>query len=88
MSKSQVTTFPRFSIAAQTVRIILTVALARVITACPVCHTQVGQQVRAGLFDGSFVSLLLLVICPFPILVIAVKYCLALIPLHSDEVDS
>lgn len=37
-------------------------------SACPVCHTETGQQVRAGIFDESFGRNLVLTLLPFPIL--------------------
>lgn len=36
--------------------------------ACPVCGTDTGQQVRQGIFDGSFGWNLLVTLLPFPIL--------------------
>jgi hypothetical protein len=35
--------------------------------ACPVCHTALGAQVRAGLLDGLGVNLLA-TLAPFPVL--------------------
>jgi hypothetical protein len=34
---------------------------------CPLCHTQTGEQVRAGIFNGSFGWNLLLTLLPFPV---------------------
>ena len=35
--------------------------------ACPVCHSETGKQVRAGLFDENFASNLFGSLLPFPI---------------------
>ncbi len=34
-------------------------------TACPVCHTEGGATVRAGIFNAAFPSTLLEVLAPF-----------------------
>ena len=36
--------------------------------ACPVCHSDLGQQVRAAIFNGEFAWHLLVVALPFPLL--------------------
>ena len=36
--------------------------------ACPVCATELGQQVRSGIFGPDFGSNLLAVLLPFPVL--------------------
>ncbi len=41
-----------------------------VVEACPICHTETGQQVRAGIFDESFSSNLLLILAPFLVLAV------------------
>lgn len=41
---------------------------ASIASACPVCHTPTGQQVRAGIFDERFGENLLLTLAPFPAL--------------------
>ena len=38
--------------------------------ACPVCHTETGQQVRAGIFDEHFGRNLVLTLLPFPVLAV------------------
>ena len=44
--------------------------------ACTVCHTQTGAAVRAGIFDGHFLSNALQLMAPFPIfLAIVVLIC-------------
>lgn len=43
-------------------------AVASVVSACPLCDTGTGEQVRAGILDGNFVSTLVTVLLPFPIL--------------------
>jgi hypothetical protein len=42
-------------------------ATASTSTACPVCDTGTGEQVRAGILDENFGSTLLTVLLPFPI---------------------
>jgi hypothetical protein len=37
-------------------------------SACPVCHTETGRQVRAKLFDEGFGSALVQTLAPFPVL--------------------
>lgn len=37
--------------------------------ACPICATDTGQQVREGIFNGSFGTNLVLTLLPFPILI-------------------
>ena len=39
--------------------------------ACPVCHSELGAQVRAGIFGSSFGWNLLRVLAPFPFLTFA-----------------
>lgn len=34
---------------------------------CPLCHTQTGEQVRAGVFNSSFGFNLLAIALPFPV---------------------
>ncbi len=36
-------------------------------SACPVCHSETGKEVRAGLFNEDFTSNLVASIIPFPI---------------------
>lgn len=48
------------------------VLAASISSACPVCDTPTGQQVRAGLFNENFGSHLLLTLAPFPILALLV----------------
>jgi hypothetical protein len=35
---------------------------------CPICSTEAGAAVRAGIFNASFLPTLLEVIAPFPVL--------------------
>ena len=37
--------------------------------ACPVCHTETGVEVRAGIFDEQFAKNVALTLIPFPVLV-------------------
>jgi hypothetical protein len=51
----------------------LPVALAWVLCAspalaCPVCHTELGEQVRGAIFGPTFAVHLLAVLSPFPVL--------------------
>lgn len=51
----------------------LAVAVAAVplaASACPLCNTPTGQQVRAGIFDHDFAMTLLTVLAPFPVLLL------------------
>lgn len=50
---------------------VLVVALARVgsVSACPHCDSEIGRQVRAGIFNEHFWSNLALTLLPVPILV-------------------
>lgn len=43
--------------------------LALPASACPVCQSDTGQQVRQGIFDGRFGMNLFITLLPFPILV-------------------
>ncbi len=38
--------------------------------ACPVCNTETGRQVRAGIFGEDFWSTLAAVLSPFPVLLL------------------
>ena len=42
------------------------------VTACPICNTETGQQVRAGIFGDDFWSTLLVVVSPFPVLLLVI----------------
>lgn len=46
--------------------------LPAVASACPICNTPTGQQVRAGIFGNDFWTTLLIVVSPFPILLLAI----------------
>jgi hypothetical protein len=46
--------------------------LPLVAAACPLCDTETGQQVRAGIFNDEFWRTLFVVISPFPILLLAI----------------
>ncbi len=48
-------------------------------SACPLCNTETGQQVRAGIFGEDFWPTMLTVLSPFPVLLIvlaAMHFCL------------
>lgn len=40
-------------------------------SACPLCDSETGKQVRAGIFGDDFWSTLLVVVSPFPVLLLA-----------------
>lgn len=42
------------------------------VTACPICDTETGRQVRAGIFGDDFWSTLLVVVSPFPVLLLVI----------------
>ena len=37
-------------------------------SACPVCNTETGQEVRAGIFNENFTSTLAATMAPLPVL--------------------
>ncbi|MDQ3621418.1 MAG: hypothetical protein M3463_02885 [Verrucomicrobiota bacterium] len=39
-------------------------------SACPLCDTPTGEQVRAGIFNQDFAMTLLAVLSPFPVLLL------------------
>ena len=41
-------------------------------SACPVCDTETGRDVRAGIFDGAFGRNVSLTLLPFPVLLAVV----------------
>src|SRR5438270_702111 len=43
------------------------VVLASAAYSCPVCHTQTGEQVRAGIFNRGFGLNLVAIALPFPV---------------------
>jgi hypothetical protein len=58
----------RTSIARASLAIALFVfAIPAAVTACPICHSETGEQVRAALFGPNFSVHLLSVLSPFPI---------------------
>ncbi|MFL5814104.1 MAG: hypothetical protein ACJ763_11050 [Bdellovibrionia bacterium] len=42
--------------------------------ACPLCHTETGQQVRAGILGSDFTSNLLVILAPFPVFALVVGW--------------
>ncbi len=46
----------------------LTTLLINTASACTVCESQAGQQVRAGIFGDEFWTTLVGVVAPFPVL--------------------
>ena len=49
---------------------LLVAAVPLAASACPLCNTPTGQQVRSGIFDHDFGMTLLTVLAPFPVLVL------------------
>jgi len=51
-------------------------AWAATARACPLCESETGDRVRAGLFDGDFGFHLMATLLPFPVLlaIVAVAY--------------
>lgn len=45
--------------------------LPSVASACMVCNTELGHQIRHGVFDGHFASTAVAVLLPFPLFVLA-----------------
>lgn len=41
---------------------------ASAIMGCPICDSETGQEVRAGIFDEDFAANLVMVLLPFPVL--------------------
>jgi uncharacterized membrane protein len=52
--------------------LVVTLIEVSALTACPVCDTETGQQVRAGIFGGNFASDLFATALPFVILLVLV----------------
>lgn len=42
------------------------------LSACPVCDTATGREVRAGIFGGDFFPTLFAILAPFPVLLVLV----------------
>ena len=42
------------------------------VSACTVCESEAGQQVRAGIFGDTFWPTLLAVLSPFPVLLVTI----------------
>jgi hypothetical protein len=40
--------------------------------ACPLCHTETGEAVRAGIFNSQFLPTALAVLSPFPLILAVV----------------
>lgn len=45
----------------------LAVLLPPAVYGCPLCHSRTGDQIRAGILNGSFGANLLAVALPFPV---------------------
>lgn len=50
---------------------LVTLLQAVPIAACPVCNTETGQQVRAGIFGENFTKNLLSIAAPIPLLLLS-----------------
>ena len=53
--------------------------------ACPLCHTETGRQVRAGIFDAHFGGNLLYTLSPFPVFLLVVALLYFGFPTAKDE---
>ena len=51
---------------------LLLLVTPKLATACTVCDSEVGQQVRAGIFGQDFWSTLFAIVAPFPVLLGAI----------------
>jgi hypothetical protein len=49
-----------------------TVLAALPVAACPLCHTETGEAVRAGIFNSQFLPTALAVLSPFPLILAVV----------------
>ncbi|MBA2622098.1 MAG: hypothetical protein H0U88_00570 [Chthoniobacterales bacterium] len=50
--------------------ILASLAVPSLAFACTVCDTDTGEQLRAGIFGSDFWSTLLVVVSPFPVLLL------------------
>lgn len=55
--------------ATSTVRLWAFLVAGSTAMACPVCHTQTGEKVRAGIFNDEFGSNAARTLLPFPVLI-------------------
>ena len=62
--------FLYFQRIARTAALLAAAANPLAASACPLCNTPTGQQVRAGIFDHDFGMTLLTVLAPFPVLLL------------------
>jgi hypothetical protein len=46
--------------------------LPAIASACAVCDSELGRQVRAGVFNSDFVPRVLAVLAPFPLFLVAI----------------
>lgn len=44
------------------------------LSACALCHTQAGHQVRVAVFDNSFVTKFLVSVAPFPVFFMVIAF--------------
>lgn len=52
----------------------LVLLLASSAPACPLCESETGRQVRAGIFDDDFGKNVALTLIPFPVLAVIVAF--------------
>jgi hypothetical protein len=62
----------RRRIGALTVNAVVAISTAPPAFACPVCHSDLGEQVRAAIFGPSFASNLIAILSPFAIVAVLV----------------
>jgi hypothetical protein len=53
--------------------------------ACPLCHTETGEQVRAVIFGKSFLMNLLLSFAPFPLFMLVVAFVYYRFPIAPEK---
>jgi hypothetical protein len=56
-------------VATSTVLLWAFLVAASVAMACPICHTETGKKVRAGIFNDEFGSNAAMTLLPFPVLI-------------------
>lgn len=58
---------------AQAVGVVVTLLVSRsVASACPVCESETGRQVQAGIFNAQFWPNVFMTLLPFPVLLVIV----------------
>jgi hypothetical protein len=55
------------------------------LAACPLCHSETGILVRAGIFDAQFTTNVLYTLSPFPVFLLIVWLIYYHFPTRIDE---